>query len=134
MIPVLGSERHYYRNDSQHKHNLIYTTHIRGYALSQHAYIDSFIPRYHFTDLKPSAISMDPCAPLSKSQLPTKLADIARMENVPYREAVGPLMYAAMGTRPDIAFDGGPIFGQSWMGALGSREANLQVPTRDTEA
>ena len=47
---------------------------------------------------------MDPCAPLSKSQSPTKLEDIAKMRNVPYREAVGLLMYAAMGTRPDIAF------------------------------
>ena len=73
-------------------------------SLSQHAYIDSIILRYNFTDLKPSAIPMDPCAPLLKSQSPTKLADIARMKNIPYREAVGSLMYAAMGTRPDIAF------------------------------
>jgi hypothetical protein len=47
---------------------------------------------------------MDPSAPLSKSQSPTKHADIARMCNVPYREAVGSLVYAAMGTRPNIAF------------------------------
>jgi hypothetical protein len=47
---------------------------------------------------------MDPATPLSKSQSPTKLEDIAKMKNVPYREAVGSLMYAAMGTRPDIAF------------------------------
>jgi Reverse transcriptase (RNA-dependent DNA polymerase) len=73
-------------------------------SLSQHAYIDSIILRYNFTDLKPSVIPMDPCAPLLKSQLPTKLADIAQMKNVPYREAVGLLMYGAMGTQLDIAF------------------------------
>ena len=47
---------------------------------------------------------MDPSAPLSKSQSPSKIEDITKMKNVPYREAVGSLMYAAMGTRPDIAF------------------------------
>jgi transposase InsO family protein len=72
--------------------------------LSQHAYIEAIITRFNFNDLKPSAIPMDPSAPLSKSQSPTKLEDIAKMKNVPYREAVGSLMYAAMGTRPDIAF------------------------------
>ena len=47
---------------------------------------------------------MDPSAPLLKLQSPTKLADIAQMKNVPYQETVGSLMYAAMGTQPDIAF------------------------------
>jgi Reverse transcriptase (RNA-dependent DNA polymerase) len=73
-------------------------------ALSQHAYIDSIITRFNFDDLKPSSVPMDPSAPLLKSQCPTLLAEIAKMKNVPYREAVGSLMYAAMGTRPDIAF------------------------------
>jgi hypothetical protein len=36
--------------------------------------------------------------------MPYKLEDIAKMKSVPYREAIGSLMYAAMGTRPDIAF------------------------------
>jgi hypothetical protein len=73
-------------------------------ALSQHSYIESIITRFNFNDLKPLSTPMDPSIPLSKSQSPTKLADIAKMKNVPYREAVGSLMYAAMGTRPDIAF------------------------------
>ena len=73
-------------------------------SLSQHAYINSILLRFNFTDLKPSEVPMDPSTPLTKAQSPTKLADIARMKNIPYREAVGSLMYAAMGTRPDIAF------------------------------
>jgi hypothetical protein len=76
----------------------------RTLSLSQHAYIEAIITRFNFDDLKPSAMPMDPSAPLSKSQSPTKLEDINKMRNVPYREAVGSLMYAAMGTRPDIAF------------------------------
>jgi transposase InsO family protein len=76
----------------------------RTLTLSQHAYIEAIITRFNFNDLKPSSIPIDPSAPLSKSQSPSKLEDIAKMKNVPYREAVGSLMYAAMGTRPDIAF------------------------------
>jgi len=73
-------------------------------SLSQLSYVEAIITRFNFGDLKPWAIPIDPSAPLSKSQSPTKLEDIAKMRNVPYREAVGSLMYAAMGPRPDIAF------------------------------
>ncbi len=73
-------------------------------SLSQTAYIDSILSRFNFDDLKPSSIPMDPNQPLGRSQCPTSLADIARMKNIPYREAVGSLMYAVLDTRPDIAF------------------------------
>src|SRR6202522_895751 len=73
-------------------------------SLSQHSYIDSIITRFNFNDLKPLSIPMDPSVPLSKFQTPTKIEDVAKMKSVPYQEAVGSLMYAAMGTRPDIAF------------------------------
>jgi hypothetical protein len=76
----------------------------RTLSLSQHAYIDAIITKYNFNDLKPLATPIDPSVPLSKSQSPSKLEDVAKMKSVPYREAVGSLMYAAMGTRPDIAF------------------------------
>ena len=72
--------------------------------LSQHAYINAILTCFNFDDLKPSAVPMDHNQPLGRSQCPSTLADIARMKNVPYREAVGSLMYAAMGTRPDITF------------------------------
>jgi len=77
---------------------------LRTIALSQHAYIESILTRFNFDDLKPSAIPMDPSASLLKSQSPTTLTGVARMKNVPYREAVGSLMYASMGTRLDITF------------------------------
>ena len=73
-------------------------------SLSHHAYINSIITQFNFNDLKLLSMPMDPSLPLSKSQSPTKLEDVAKMKNVPYREAVGFLMYTAMGTRPDIAF------------------------------
>jgi hypothetical protein len=76
----------------------------RTISLSQHSYIEAIITRFDFNDLKPSAMALDPNMPLSKSQSPTSIMDIARMKHVPYREAVGSLMYAAMATRPDIAF------------------------------
>jgi hypothetical protein len=56
----------------------------RTLSLSQHQYIESIITRFNFTDLKPSAIPIDPSAPVSKSQSPTKLEDIVKMKNVPY--------------------------------------------------
>jgi hypothetical protein len=70
----------------------------------QHAYIDAILTRFNFNDIKPSATPIDPTIPLLKSQSPSTLGDIAKMKNAPYREAVGSLMYAEMGTRPDIAF------------------------------
>ncbi len=76
----------------------------RTTSLSQSAYIESILARFNFTDLKPSSIPIDPSAPLLKSQSPQTLAGKARMANVPYRAAVGSLMYASMGTRPDITF------------------------------
>lgn len=76
----------------------------RTITLSQHAYIDTIITRFNFDDLKPVSTPMNPNVTLSKSQCPESVTDIARMRRVPYREAVGALMYAAMGTRPDIAF------------------------------
>ena len=73
-------------------------------SLSQCAFIESIITRFNFDDLKPSLMPIDPAALLLKSQSPSKLEDITKMRNVPFREAVGALMYAAMGTRLDIAF------------------------------
>jgi hypothetical protein len=76
----------------------------RTIHLSQRSYIQSILRRYNFQDLKPLSIPMDPSTRLSTAQAPSTTQEFAAMRNVPYHEAVGSLMYAALGTRPDIAY------------------------------
>jgi transposase InsO family protein len=72
--------------------------------LSQRAYLDSIIRRFHLDDAKPLSTPMDTQVRLSTEQAPQSAAEFAVMRDVPYREAVGALNWAALSTRPDIAF------------------------------
>ena len=72
--------------------------------LSQRSYIDSIVCHFGFKDLKPITTPMDLNAKLSTAQNPSTGAQYAAMRNVPYREAVGALMYVMLGTRPDISY------------------------------
>ncbi|HEV7735797.1 MAG TPA: reverse transcriptase domain-containing protein, partial [Chlamydiales bacterium] len=76
----------------------------RTLALSQTSYLRTILERYGFADVKPAAIPMEPNAYLSTSQGPKTDTEFAEMINKPYREAVGALMYAVMGTQLDIAY------------------------------
>ena len=72
--------------------------------LSQRSYIDSILHRFNFADLKPLSTPMDVQAKLTSEQAPSTAAEFAAMRNIPYREAVGALNWAALATRPDISF------------------------------
>ena len=72
--------------------------------LSQRAYIDAILRRYNLDDLKPLSTPMDHQVRLSSEQVPASAAECTMMRDVPYREAVGALNWAALATRPDIAF------------------------------
>jgi hypothetical protein len=76
----------------------------RTIHLSQRSYIDSALRRYNFDDLKPVSTPMEPNTHLSSAQSPSSTQEIAMMRDVPYLEAIGSLMWACLGTRPDIAF------------------------------
>src|SRR5579863_4742682 len=73
-------------------------------SLSQAAYIKSIIARFSLADAKPYSTPIVPSASYSKSDSPASVTDAARMHKVPYREAIGSLMYASVATCPDITF------------------------------
>jgi len=72
--------------------------------LLQHSYIDTILRHYNLADLKPLSTPMDHQVWLSSEQVPASAAECTMMRDVPYREAVGALNWAALATRPDIAF------------------------------
>jgi hypothetical protein len=76
----------------------------RTISLSQTSYIDAIVHRFGLEDLRPVSSPMDPQIRLTSAQSPTTAHDFALMRNIPYREAVGSLMYACLATRPDIAY------------------------------
>ena len=73
-------------------------------TLSQQSYVNSILARFNFMDAKPLLIPMDPNVAFLKDQCPTTPDDIARMHHIPYHEVIGSLMYASIGTRPNISF------------------------------
>jgi len=73
-------------------------------SLSQRTYIDSIIRRFNFDELKPVSNPMEPSAKLHSSQSPSTGAEFTAMCHIPYREAIGSLMYASLRTHPDISY------------------------------
>ena len=76
----------------------------RTLSLSQIAYIDTILSRFSLSDAKPLASPISPGTTLSKADAPSDATEMTQMKKIPYREAVGSLMYAAVATRPDITF------------------------------
>jgi hypothetical protein len=72
--------------------------------LSQWSYIDVSLHRFRFEDFKPISMPMDPSTHLTSDQSPKSTAEIAHMATIPYKEAVGTLMYARLGTHLDITY------------------------------
>ena len=70
----------------------------RTISLTQHSYVKASIHSYNFDDLKPLSMPMDSNVHLSTSQSPSTACDYATMCHIPYREALGSLMWAAQGT------------------------------------
>lgn len=66
------------------------------------SYIDRLIKKFNMEDAKPKSIPADPNVILTYNV--EKEEKDFQEENIPYREAIGSLMFAALTTRPDIMY------------------------------
>jgi Reverse transcriptase (RNA-dependent DNA polymerase)/GAG-pre-integrase domain/gag-polypeptide of LTR copia-type len=76
----------------------------RTVRLSQPNYIQSILESFRMQDCNGTRTPMDDKARLSSKMSPTSDAEKAEMKNIPYREAVGKLLYLSISTRPDISY------------------------------
>jgi Reverse transcriptase (RNA-dependent DNA polymerase) len=76
----------------------------RTLSIGQREYIRRIVDHYRLSDSKPSATPLEISTKLSKTDSPTTTGEQEDMKNVPYLSAIGEIMYAMLGTRPDIAY------------------------------
>jgi hypothetical protein len=72
--------------------------------LTQRKYIEGMLKKFNMEDCKPVSTPSDPKVRLSKDMCPTSKDDIEEMEVVPYREAVGSILFLMVATRPDLSY------------------------------
>jgi len=72
--------------------------------LTQYQYAKKAVEKFFGPDLKPCDIPCDPLIALSKTMSPTTEEEKAKVSKLPYREAVGTLLWLSLGTRPDISY------------------------------
>jgi hypothetical protein len=76
----------------------------RTISLSQTSYIDTILEQFSLSDARPCSTPIIPGANYTRAQAPANTTKAAYMKKIPYCEAIGSLMYAAVATHPDISF------------------------------
>jgi hypothetical protein len=73
-------------------------------TMSQSKYIEEVLKRFNMEECKPIGILLDMNSKLFKLIEEEFQGIQEEMQGIPYKAAVGSLMYAMVGTRPDLAF------------------------------
>lgn len=76
----------------------------RQLTICQSGYIQSVLERFNMHNCNPASTPMLPGTQLLREQCPVSDQDKAAMASIPYQSALGAVMYAMLGTRPDIAY------------------------------
>jgi len=96
----------------------------RTIRISQIKYVEDILKRFNMFDCKPIGTPLDANSKLSKTMSPNTAEEEEEMKKIPYKSAIGSLMYAMLGTRPDIAYAVGAV---SQYGSNPGREHWLAV-------
>ena len=76
----------------------------RSITMSQAKYVEEVLQRFGMEDCKPIGTPLDTKVKLEKLGMEEYDAEAPKMVSVPYKSAVGSLMYAMVATRADLAF------------------------------
>ena len=94
----LGVINHILGCEAKHD-ELTGTTYLTQYQFTKSA-IEKFLP----ANTNPCENPCNPNIVLSKTMSPESPEEKGEMNNIPYREAVGTLLWLSLGTRPDICY------------------------------
>ncbi|CAM8975579.1 unnamed protein product [Rhodiola kirilowii] len=72
--------------------------------LHQRPYLEKIVSKFSSLDCKPVQVPLGPYFILSKSQSAKSDVEFAKMENVPYANAIGSVMYAMISSRLDLSY------------------------------
>lgn len=78
-------------------------------TVAQPQFILALLKKFRMENCNPKSIPSDPHTYISSEMSPKTELETEEMKKVPYREAVGSLLYLATTTRPDIAFAVGQV-------------------------
>lgn len=72
--------------------------------IDQEDYVQKILKKFKMQDCKPVSTPLDPNTKLDRLPLSQSTKDLEEINNIPYQEAVGSLIYLLVISRPDISY------------------------------
>ncbi|KAL2227396.1 UNVERIFIED_CONTAM: Retrovirus-related Pol polyprotein from transposon TNT 1-94 [Sesamum indicum] len=73
-------------------------------SLNQRSYLSNVLKKFSMENAKSTSVPLAAHFQLSKEQCPKTASEIRKMENVPYSNLIGSIMFLMVCTRPDVAY------------------------------